>query len=257
MIGRTIRLPGLRAQATITTDRWGIPHIRAAGLHDLFFVQGFAAARDRLWQIDLWRKRGLGRLAASFGPGFLAQDRAARLFLYRGDMAAEWEAYAPDAEVICTAFATGINAFVAWAEDEPARLPPEFTLTDTRPERWEPADVVRIRTHGLVRNAASELLRTIVAGQGIDDALRKRPDPAVPAASPPDLHGLAPEALRTYQLATSPVSFDPARLRATLAEAERWSDVSDAGEVVELEGSNNWAVSPGCLVVRHPWHDPR
>ena len=94
---RTICVPGLGAQATITTDRWGIPHIRAANLHDLFLAQGFTAARDRLWQIDLWRKRGLGRLAASFGPGFHAQDRAARLFLYRGDMAAEWAAYAPDA----------------------------------------------------------------------------------------------------------------------------------------------------------------
>ena len=246
---RTIRVPGLEAQATITTDRWGIPHIRAAGLHDLFFAQGFTAARDRLWQIDLWRKRGLGRLAASFGPGFLAQDRAARLFLYRGDMAAEWEAYAPDAEAICTAFAAGINAFITWVAQDPAALPPEFALTDTSPERWDTADVVRIRTHGLMRNAASELLRTIVTARGGDDAFRKRPDPPVAAATATDLPQglirLAPEALRVYQLATAPVSFAPARLRATLAEAERWSDVSDAGEVIELEGSNNWAVAPG------------
>ncbi len=248
----TIRVPGLQAEASVTTDRWGIPHIRAASQHDLFLAQGFVAARDRLWQIDLWRKRGLGRLAASFGPGFLAQDRAARLFLYRGDMAREWAAYAPDAEAICTAFAAGINAFVAWTEADPARLPPEFALTGTRPERWEPADVVRIRTHGLVRNAVSELLRAIVTGRGADDSLRKRPDPPVPAEALPDLHGLAPEALRVYQLATAAVSFAPERLRATLPEAERWADVSDAGEVVELEGSNNWAVSPARSATGRP-----
>lgn len=248
----SIRVPGLQAEVTVTTDRWGIPHIRAAGLHDLFFAQGFTAARNRLWQIDLWRKRGLGRLAGSFGPGFLAQDRAARLFLYRGEMAAEWAAYAPDAQAICTAFAEGINAFVAWTGDDPTRLPPEFALTDTKPERWDPADVVRIRTHGLVRNAASELLRTIVRQRGADDTLRKRPDPSVAAAAPADLHGLAPEALRVYQLATAPVSFAPARLSATLTDAERWSDVSDAGEVIELEGSNNWAVSAARTVTGRP-----
>jgi len=48
---------------------------------DLFFVQGFNAARDRLFQIDLWRRRGLGRLAEAFGPAFVEQDKATRLFL--------------------------------------------------------------------------------------------------------------------------------------------------------------------------------
>ena len=83
------RIPGLNEPGEIVVDRWGIPHIRARTRHDVFFLQGLNAARDRLWQMDLWRKRGLGLLAADFGPGFLAQDRAARLFLYRGDMEAE------------------------------------------------------------------------------------------------------------------------------------------------------------------------
>ena len=80
-------LPGLTAPASISIDTWGMAHIRAQNTQDAFFVQGFNAVRDRLWQIDLWRKRGLGLLAADFGPGYLMQDRAARLFLYRGDMA--------------------------------------------------------------------------------------------------------------------------------------------------------------------------
>src|SRR5215471_5711738 len=88
---------GLSAPAQLVVDHWGIPHIYAATSRDAFFLQGWNAARDRLWQIDLWRKRGLGRLSASFGPAYVAQDRAARLFLYRGDMDAEWAAYAPGA----------------------------------------------------------------------------------------------------------------------------------------------------------------
>ena len=74
-------LPGLTAPGEIIIDRAGIPHIYAANARDGFFLQGYAVARDRLWQIDLWRKRGLGRLSASFGAQFVAQDRAARLLL--------------------------------------------------------------------------------------------------------------------------------------------------------------------------------
>jgi acyl-homoserine lactone acylase PvdQ len=73
-----------------------------------------------LWQIDLWRRRGLGLLAADFGPGFLAQDFAARHFLYRGDMDLEWAACAPDAERISAAFVRGINCYVELCESEPA-----------------------------------------------------------------------------------------------------------------------------------------
>src|ERR1700694_1869270 len=82
----SLRVPGLHAAAEIRLDRWGVPHIYAGSEADLFYVQGFNAARDRLFQIALWRRRGLGQLSEVFGPEFLEQDRAARLFLYRGDM---------------------------------------------------------------------------------------------------------------------------------------------------------------------------
>src|SRR6516162_4637309 len=120
-------IPGLEQPAEIIVDRWGIPHIRARTRHDVFFLQGLNAARDRLWQIDLWRKRGLGLLAADFGPGFLAQDRAARLFLYRGDMDAEWASYGSGARAICEAFVNGINGYIDLIDQDPERLPPEFT----------------------------------------------------------------------------------------------------------------------------------
>src|SRR3954469_1111280 len=103
---------GLQAPAEVVVDRWGIPHIYAQSSRDAFFLQGWNAARTRLWQIDLWRKRGLGRLSASFGPAYVEQDRAARLFLYRGDMAAEWAAYGAGAREAVEAFTAGIDAYV-------------------------------------------------------------------------------------------------------------------------------------------------
>ncbi len=246
----TIQVEELDAPARITVDRWGIPHIRAENLHDLFFAQGFNAARDRLWQIDLWRKRGLGLLAAEFGPGFLAQDYASRLFLYRGDMAAEWVSYAPDTQAICAAFTAGINAYVALTEREPARLPPEFALLGTRPARWRPEDVVRIRSHGLTRNALSEILRAHVLARAdlATDLLRRDlTPPVVPhAAAGLDLGAIALDAATVFKLATASVTFTPERLAARLDDAWRWTSVTDLGEVMhaaEMEGSNNWAVA--------------
>ena len=84
---------GLEREAEIIVDEWGIPHIYANTHYDAFFVQGFNAARDRLWQIDVWRCRGLGQLSEVFGADYVEQDRATRLFLYRGDMYREWLAY--------------------------------------------------------------------------------------------------------------------------------------------------------------------
>src|SRR5258708_25762632 len=127
---------GLNAPAQMIVDHWGVPHIFAARARDAFFLQGYNAARDRLWQIDLWRKRGLGPLSASFGPSYVAQDRAARLFLYRGDMAAEWAAYAAGARDPADAFTPGLNAHVAEVNAGKRPLPVEFKLTASKPQPW-------------------------------------------------------------------------------------------------------------------------
>ncbi|MCZ8258944.1 MAG: penicillin acylase family protein [Beijerinckiaceae bacterium] len=241
---------GLAGPGRIRVDRWGIPHLEASSLDDLWFIQGFNAARDRLFQIDLWRKRGLGLLAADFGPGFLEQDRAARMFLYRGEMAAEWAAYAPDAEAICARFAGGINAFIGLAERDPALMPPEFAMLGTQPARWQAADVVRIRSHGLTRNALWEVQRLhVLAGADAEtDLLRKYLYPAVDTPLPEGVRaGDCPiEALLLFRLAQANVTFSPERLAAALADAPRWRQVNDLNEVLfdaEASGSNNWVIA--------------
>ena len=89
----TIAVSGLKQPVEILIDKWGVPHIFAKSQPDAFFAQGFNVARDRLFQIDLWRRRGLGRMAEAMGPQYIDQDRAARLFLYRDSMDKEWAAY--------------------------------------------------------------------------------------------------------------------------------------------------------------------
>ena len=233
--GEARSLPGLTAPGEIIIDRAGIPHIYAANARDGFFLQGYAVARDRLWQIDLWRKRGLGRLSASFGPQFVAQDRAARLLLYRGDMGAEWAAYPAQAKAWTEAFAAGINAYVADVEAGRAPLPMEFTATASRPERWSADDVVRIRSNALTRNIPDEVARAraLCGGDLNLEPLRRELAPAHKISIPKGLDpcSIPANVLDDYALGTGDVRFDGQKMVVASLDPEA------------QEGSNNWVIS--------------
>src|SRR5215213_7842965 len=226
------RVVGVARDVEILVDRWGVAHIYAGSNDDVFFAQGFNAARDRLWQIDLWRRKGLGLLSEIFGPRFVEKDRAARLFLYRGEMHSEWLAYGPDTRRVATAFVAGINEYVRLARGDPSLLPEEFSLMDYLPSFWSPEDVARIRSHGVYQNLASEVERALVLrdfGPEVE-GLRKPLEPSRDISVPDglDLSLIPTDVLRVYELATEPVEFTGVQhLRAT-----------------GLEGSNNRAISP-------------
>ena len=88
-------ITGLRQPVEILRDRWGISHIFAKSEHDLFFAQGFSAARDRLFQLELWRRQATGTLAEIEGPRALTADFGARLLRYRGEIRRELDHYHP------------------------------------------------------------------------------------------------------------------------------------------------------------------
>jgi len=241
---QTLTVQGLQKPARIVIDHWGIAHIFAANVHDAFFLQGFNAARDRLWQIDLWRKRGLGLLAKNFGAQYVAQDRAARLFLYRGDMAREWAAYAPGTREATEAFVQGINAYAQDVRAGTKPLPPEFKLTATLPDDWQTDDVVRIRSHALVSNVPSEVARAYVAcaaGLGAD-RLRRKLEPPHTTVVPQGLDpcDIGEDVLNDYVLATEPVSFAPPPGTKGADNAKPLQ----VGEAAAGEGSNNWVIAP-------------
>src|SRR5579872_6417207 len=106
------KVAGLHESVEILRDRWGVPHIYAKNTDDLFFAQGWITAKDRLFQIDLWRRTGTGKLAEVLGPSAVARDRLARSVNFHGDWNAEWAAYGADAKAIVTAFTEGINAYI-------------------------------------------------------------------------------------------------------------------------------------------------
>ncbi|MBR0756144.1 penicillin acylase family protein [Bradyrhizobium jicamae] len=247
---------GLKAPAQILVDVWGIPHIYAGNEHDLFFLQGFNAARDRLWQIDLWRKRGLGLLAKDFGPAYAAQDKALRLFLYRGDMTAEWAAYGPKAKTYAEAFVAGVNSYVGDVKAGKRPLPIEFRIAGTMPDLWSADDVVRIRSHGLTRNVASEVKRSLVAcAAGLDaDRFRVKLEPAWTTKIPDGLDPCSvPKAvLAAYDLATRPVAFArPKDQKAALAhDPDKF--LTEADQQRDTIGSNNWVIAASRTATGRP-----
>ena len=216
-----LTVAGLEQPVDVLRDRWGVPHLYARSQRDLFIAQGAVAAQDRLWQMEIWRREGEGRLAEVLGPSAIPRDRFARLMKYRGDMDAEWKSYAPDAKEIIEAFVTGVNATIAARRDAP---PVEFRIMGFSPEPWTPeVCLARMAGYVMTRNAASEVARAqLVRAIGAKAATEAwPPDPFVQVEVPKglDLDGIDDRIL---------------------------ADARAAGAAIDLrrdEGSNNWTVS--------------
>src|SRR5262245_35981588 len=215
-----IKLNGLQKPVKVLRDAWGIAHIYAETQDDLFFAQGFVAAQDRLWQMDLWRRAGEGKLAEVLGPSAVERDRFARLIRYRGDMKAEYESYAPDAWQIIEAFVRGVNAQIELSKD---RLPIEFQLTGSKPELWTPeVCLTRLAGYVMTRNASTEVLRAqLVREFGkefVDEWIETEPERKIEMPEGLDLAGIDSRILAAATAAGSPVNFNPS------------------------DGSNNWVI---------------
>ncbi len=102
-----IRVAGLVDEVEVIRDAAGIAHIYASNQEDLFFAQGFVAAQDRLWEIDIWRRYAEGRAAEIMGPERFQTDRLYRLMKYRGSRKEDLDSYHPEAEKIFSSFASG------------------------------------------------------------------------------------------------------------------------------------------------------
>ena len=151
-----LQVPGLVQPVEILRDRWGISHIYAQNESDLFFAQGYNVARDRLFQLELWRRQATGTVSDFLGRKALKRDIGTRLFLFRGDLKQELNWYHPHGEIIINAFVNGINAYVDETISNPNLLSPEFKMLGIKPGKWTPAVVIS-RFNGLLANVTQEL----------------------------------------------------------------------------------------------------
>ena len=222
-----VKVAGLRAAVRVARDRWGVAHIYAQSQHDLFFAQGFVAAQDRLFQMELWKRSGQGRLAEVMGETEVQRDIGARLMRYRGDMEAEYRSYSGDTKEILEAFTEGINAYIAERKRPGGQgLPVEFIAAGFEPEPWKPEDCLnRMAAYAMTGNGAGELAHAqAVEALGAEKAARLFAfDPAVSLDPPPGVNyaGLSAELLKD------------------LAGSDRRMEFATRFK----EGSNNWVVS--------------
>jgi penicillin amidase len=159
----TLALSGLRAPVEIVRDRHGVPHIYAGSVEDAYFALGFAHAQDRLWQMEMNRRIGSGRLSEALGAATLDADKFLRTLGVRRVAEATLKALSAEARSQLDAYAAGVNAFLT---QRAGPLPPEFLLTGVKPGPWQSADSVawiKMMAWDLGGNWRSELLRLRLA----------------------------------------------------------------------------------------------
>ena len=254
-----VTLDGLDKPVEILKDHWGISHIYAETEHDLFFAQGYSAARDRLFQFEIWRAQATGTVAEILGSRAVDRDHGTRLFKFRGPMHEEMNHYHPSGVDIITSFVHGVNAYIDEALQDPDSLPLPFKLLDIQPKHWT-EEVVISRHQGLLGNISLELStgRAVCAiGENKVRELRyfHPHDPILTLDPLIDCDSLLNnDILHLYNSYRRPIRFQPDDI--ALAQYRNTEEAYDAIAQILVEeerdlqkrsiddiGSNNWVVS--------------
>lgn len=185
-----LTLHGLVGEVVVEREPSGVVHITADNDRDLIFAQGVVHAQDRLWQMEMQRRIGAGRLSEIFGPNALERDRYLRTWgFYRAAEAALLHLGA-EARGLIEAYVAGINAYLATKPP----LPPEFHLLGLRPEPWRPADLLvwsKLMAYNLAQNRGTELTRYRLLARGLEperiaELMPLYPGEVAPAATDAD-----------------------------------------------------------------------
>ncbi|NND79959.1 MAG: penicillin acylase family protein [Maribacter sp.] len=251
----SINITGLKESVEVIRDDVGINHIYANNQHDLFFAQGYCAAKDRLFQFEIWRRQATGTVSEILGKRELKRDIGTRLFKFRGDMNTEMKHYHPDGIEILTAYKNGVNAYIDEVLKKPELLPITFKALNILPQKWT-TEVIISRHQGLLGNITEELDigRAVakVGAQKVKEYLWFHPkDPKIDID--PAIKGdlLSDDILELYNAYRKPIKFKPGdivpkyRIAETkVAIAKRIATPENSKKDKLFVGSNNWVTSP-------------
>ena len=248
----SLQVKGLHSKVEVLRDQWGMNHIYAQNTHDLFFAQGYCAARDRLFQFEVWRRQATGTAAEIFGARELKRDVGARLFRYRGDMNKELQHYHSDGRQIILAFTNGVNAYIDEVLHHPEKLPVEFSLLNILPQKWTP-EVVISRHQGILGNSTEELnIGRAVAKIG-DEKVKQlmwfqNGDPLLKLDSSISEVSLQQDILEYYNAFRKDLVFEAGDINASVRNTTDTITGSIAFQYSQPfsdqpEGSNNWIIS--------------
>lgn len=168
------RLPGLAGPVEVLFDQWGVPHVYAAGQEDAWAAAGILHARDRLWQMEIYRRAAYGRLSEILGTRALPIDRRLLTLGLKAAAEAEWHSATPAVRTALSRYAEGVNAERGRAAGR--YKPLEFQMLRVDPAPWTPIDslvVGRLLAWRLAENHQSELVRHALAARfGVAEAQR-------------------------------------------------------------------------------------
>ena len=249
------KLAGLQAAAEVSRDVYGIAHIRAGNDHDLYFMQGWVHAQDRLFQMDYNRRQASGTLAELLGPAALAADVELRTIGIRRAAERSLAVISSEARAAIDAYAEGVNAYVAGA----AQLPPEYrALEITKFQSWTALDTLAVAkslTFGLsfglddIQNTIALQTYSAVLGPATGYTLFSedlwRSQPFYPASTVPDAsqgmaprpHGHAPGRAHGADAAAAALG------KAYLDRVQQMPFFKRRLDRDNRPGSNQWAVS--------------
>lgn len=150
-----IKLNGLRTAAEVRTDEHGLPHLFAGSEDDLFFLQGYLTARERMFQMDLTRLAGRGELSTYLGEATVSADKLLKTIGFYRAAEEEYRLLPPESKAAVEAYVRGVNAYLS-----SARLPIEYTILGVKPQPWKPQDSVvaaLLMAYSLNRSKDTEL----------------------------------------------------------------------------------------------------
>lgn len=159
-----VGVSGLKDPVEVIFDGYGVPHVYARDPDDVWFAAGVLHARERLWQMELYRRVTAGRLAEVLGEATLPIDKRFLTLNLRGAAAAEWQRARPEVKTALERYAAGVNAVAA--KLEPRQRPIEMQMLGISPAPWEPVDTLavgRLLAWRLAENHQSELVRAAIA----------------------------------------------------------------------------------------------
>ena len=249
----TALLKGVKEPVKVIRDKWGVNHIYAKNETDLFFAQGYCAAKDRLFQFEVWRRQATGTSAEIFGAREFKRDLGTRLFKFRGDMKKELNHYHPKGQQIIQSYVNGVNAYVDEVIQHPDLLPIEFKLLNIKPQRWT-TEVVISRHQGLLGNSTQELnIGRAVTKAGVEkvkDIMWFHPkDPNIKLDSTIDGSLLNDNILDLYNAYRNEIAFTKNDITEVdeddvmLSPKNKLKNIEPYLSDQEMEGSNNWIVS--------------
>ena len=122
-----LNLHGLVAPVEILFDRWAIPHLYARDPDDAWMAIGYLHARERGWQMEVYRRATGGRLSEVFGAATVRADKRLLALGLRRAASAEWQTATPAVRSALERYAAGVNA--AMAAMGPWRRPPSFSCS--------------------------------------------------------------------------------------------------------------------------------